>query len=583
MSNFQRMEYPRPQFKRDDWMPLNGEWEFDFDDANKGTKAGYPSGKKPLSMKINVPFSYQYKASGIGDTKNHEIVWYRREITVDAQGRSALLCFNGSDYITDVWVNGNHVITHKGAYAPFKADVTASLKRGKNVIVVRCYDPFDPTIPRGKQSWTGDRFACWYIANTGIWQSVWLEFFKKDCIDEYSLIADIDSCSFGGEIKTLYGLADTAEITVTYQDKQIKKQRIALDGKYTRYQVGLMELDFVDESHYWTPDRPNLFYVDFALYKNNVKLDLAHTRFGMRKISIDNGGKICLNNRLLYQRLVLDQGYWEESGITPPSHESLKQDIELSKALGFNGARKHQKHEDPYFYYYAEELGFITWCEMPSAYNFNATEMQALMAEWQEIMVVARNFTSNIAYVPLNESWGTRKILTETDQQNFARALYYATKALDPSKLISNNDGWETVQPTDILGIHDYARTSEQFSEKYREDNYDFVYPQGRKLMALDNEYQGEPVLVTEYGGIAMQTDAKNGAWGYGEGAKGEEEFLARYRDLAKGIYDIKHIQGFCYTQLTDVQQEVNGLLYADRTPKFNVEKIRDITIGKDL
>ena len=193
------------------------------------------------------------------------------------------------------------------------------------------------------------------------------------------------------------------------------------------------------------------------------------------------------------------------------------------------------------------------------------------------------NFTSNIAYVPLNESWGTRKILTETDQQNFARALYYATKALDPSKLISNNDGWETVQPTDILGIHDYARTSEHFAEKYREDNYDFVYPQGRKLLALDNEYQGEPVLVTEYGGIAMQTDAKNGAWGYGEGAKGEEEFLSRYRDLAKGIYDIKHIQGFCYTQLTDVQQEVNGLLYADRTPKFNVDKIRDITTGKDL
>lgn len=583
MSEFLRLEYPRPQFRRDEWIALNGEWEFAYDDNNKGIKEGFASGKKTLPMKINVPFTYQYPASGIGDTQNHEIVWYRREVEIDAKGKNALLCFNGSDYITDVWVNGDHVITHKGAYAPFKADVTASLKRGKNVIVVRCYDPFDPTIPRGKQSWTGSRFGCWYIANTGIWQSVWMEFFKKDCIDEYSLIPDIDNCSFGGEIKTLYGIADSAEIIVSYGEKVIKKQRITLDGKHSRYSVSLMEIDFVDECHYWTPERPNLFYVDFILYKNNVKLDVAHTRFGMRKISVDNGGRICLNNRELYQRLILDQGYWEEGGITPPSHEALKKDIELSKALGFNGARKHQKHEDPYFYYYAEELGFLTWCEMPSAYNFNSTEIQAYLTEWMEILAVGRNFTSNIVYVPLNESWGIRKVLTETDQQDLARAFYFATKAMDGSKLISNNDGWEIVQPTDIIGIHDYARTSELFAEKYHEDNYDYVYPQGRKLMALGNDYQGEPVLITEYGGIAMQSDAQNGAWGYGEGAKGEEEFLARYRDLAKGIYALKNVQGFCYTQLTDVQQEVNGLLYANRNSKFNKEKIRAITMGIDL
>ena len=580
---FERNEYPRPQFRRDEWLQLNGEWEFCYDDQNKGIKAGYQRGTKAFDMKINVPFTYQYPASGIGDTSLHEIVWYRREVQIDAKGKGALLCFNGSDYVTDVWVNGNHVITHTGAYAPFKADVTDSLKRGNNVIVVRCYDPFDPTIPRGKQSWTGSRFGCWYIPNTGIWQSVWMEFFNKDCIDTYSLIPNIDTCSFAGEIKTLKGIAEVAELTVYYDGKQIKKQSFSLDGKYTRYSVSLMELDFVDESCYWYPYAPRLFYVDFALYKNGVKLDEAHTRFGMRKISIDEGGQITLNNRPLYQRLILDQGYWEEGGITPPSHEALKKDIELAKQMGFNGARKHQKHEDPYFYYYAEELGFLTWCEMPSAYNFNATEMMALTHEWQEILTVARNFTSNIAYVPLNESWGTRKIVTESDQQHFARALYFITKAMDESKLISSNDGWEMTQPTDIIGIHDYARDSSEFESKYHAENYSKVYPQGRRLMALGNEYQGEPVLITEYGGIAMQTDAKDGAWGYGDGAKGEQEFMERYRNLAKGIYELKQVQGFCYTQLTDVQQEVNGLLYINRTPKFDLEKIRLITEGKDL
>ena len=580
--NYQRLEYPRPQFKRDGWLPLNGEWEFTYDDENVGVSKGYPSGKCALDMRINVPFSYQYKASGIGDTAVHETVWYRRTFTPEMkEGQRALLCFNGADYTTDVWVNGCHAVTHTGGFAPFNVDVTDYLKQGENVLVVRCVDPLDPTIPRGKQSWTGERFGCWYIPNTGIWQSVWLEYFGADCVEKYALIPDQDTCSFSGEIKTLYGKAEEAEIVVSYQGKLVKKQRFSLDGKYTRYTVRLMELDFVDESFFWSPGRPNLFYVDIRLFKDGACVDTAHTRFGLRKIGVDNGGSICLNNRQLYQRLILDQGYWEESGLTPPSVEALKKDIELCMQMGFNGARKHQKFEDPYFYYYAEELGYLTWCEMPSSYNFNTDEVAYVTKEWQEILAVARNFTSVICYVPINESWGTRKIVVDKQQKDFARCLYYLTKTVDGSRLVSINDGWEQVETNDILSIHDYAFDASEFERKYYKENYDVLYPQGRKLMALGCNYTGQPVLFTEFGGIAMQQETKDGAWGYNTGAASEEEFLIRYKNLLDGIYATKDFQGFCYTQVSDVQQEVNGLLRSDHTPKFSIEKLKKITEGK--
>ena len=575
-----RTEYPRPQFKRDNWLSLNGEWEFAFDDKNEGVKLGYHKGEKSFNSTINVPFTYQYEASGIGDCSMHETVWYRRKFKTET-GKRALLCFNGADYQADVWVNGFHAITHVGGFAPFNVDITDYLNEEENLLVVRCVDPFDPTIPRGKQSWTGERFGCWYIPNTGIWQSVWIEYFGIDMIQSHTLTPDPDTCSFSGEIKTLYGLANECEITLTYGGKLIKKQTFSLDGKYTRYTVRLMELDFVDESFFWSPERPNLFYVDFALKANGESVDLAHTRFGMRKISVDGSGKICLNNRPLYQRLILDQGYWPESGLTPPSLDAIKKDIELCMAMGFNGARKHQKFEDPYFYYLADEMGYLTWCEMPSAYNFNADEISYITKEWQEIMAVARNFTSVVCYVPLNESWGTRKIVIDKDQQNFARSLYYLTKSIDASRLVSTNDGWENIDKTDILSIHDYAFSGKKFPAYYVKENYDEIYPQGRKLMCLNNKYEGHPVLFTEFGGIAMRSEEKNGNWGYNTGAANEEEFLSRYADLMKGIYQTADFQGFCYTQVSDVQQEVNGLLTPDRKPKFNVEKLKQLTLGK--
>ena len=533
---FERKEYPRPQFRRENWQSLNSEWEFAFDDKNEGIKSGLWQGNKALPLKINVPFSYEYPASGVGDTAQHDVVWYRRTFAIaEGNGGSrALLCFNAADYQTDVWLNGVHILTHTGGFTPFSADITDILKEGENVLVVRCEDTLNDAVPRGKQSWTGSPFSCFYVPNTGIWQNVWLEFFGEDCIAEHSLFCDYDKTELYGELATLYGSADEAEIAVVFDGKLIKRERLTLRGRHNNYRFTLPK-DYTDD-YSWSPENPRLLYVDFALYKGGKQIDLAHTRIGMRKISVDEHGKICLNNRPYYQRLVLDQGYWQESGLTPPSAEALRKDIELTKAMGFNGARKHQKLEDPYFCYYAEELGFLTWCEMPSAYRFCAEETAAITKEWQEIVRAGRNCTSNVCYVPLNESWGAREIATDERQKAFARSLYFLTKSLDPTRLISTNDGFEVVNPTDILGVHDYdAEKAEDFA-KYA-NGYDGMHPQGFALFAEGEKYAGEPVLLTEFGGRAFQTDAKGEAWGYSGAAQNEEAFLKQLGSIMQGVY----------------------------------------------
>lgn len=566
-----RTEYPRPQLKRESWTPLNGEWEFAFDDAEEGIIIGYPTGKIPLPLRINVPFSYQCAASGLGDVSEHPVVWYRRSFFKEGN-RRVLLCFNGCDYETDVWVSGHHAGSHKGAYTPFELDITPYLREGENFLVVRCRDGLDTAQPRGKQSWKGEPFSCWYTPTTGIWQSVWFEYFDEDCVSELSLLADLDGFSFGGELETRYGLADCAEIEVSFRGKKLCTEQVTLEGKLTRYRVALTPMP----EAVWSPAHPALLDVKFSLFRGKVKTDILHTRFGMRKVVVDGEGNLLLNGEKFYQRLVLDQGYWPESGLTPPSAEALRKDIEYAMAMGFNGARKHQKIEDPYYDYYAEELGFLTWCEMPSAYAFHTREMMALTEEWMKIVARARNHTSNICYVPFNESWGVGEICNDCVQQDFVRAVYLLTRSLDPTRPISANDGWECLDMTDIIGIHDYAFSGENFKEKYSRDGFNGLYPQGRKLMAHGCDYAGQPVILTEFGGIAMKADTEGDGWGYNECACDKEEFYARYRNLLEGVY-ASSFQGFCYTQLTDVQQEVNGLLSHDRKPKFELFRLKEL------
>lgn len=574
---YQRGDYPRPDFIRKSWRDLNGIWEFAFDDDQTGCEKGYHLGKN-MNLEILVPFCYQSVKSGIGETVYHETVWYSRTVTISGQEaeNTCLFHIGASDYETDIWINGNHAGKYCKGYTQIMVDISKYLNVGDNILAIRVRDDLECDRPRGKQYWKEKPDRCWYTGVTGIWQNVWIEFTKETYLEQLKMTPDIDRRLL--EMELYFSKSEKTEVEIgIYYDGNLKKRIVTeVSGKYTREGILLEEEDKIDEIHYWSPDTPNLYDVLICLKKDGVKQDEVFSYFGMRKIHIDNG-HIFLNNKVFYQRLVLDQGYWEDSLLTPPSSSALKRDVELTKKLGFNGARKHQKCEDPRYYYWADVLGLVVWGELPSGYLFNKREVEDLTGEWGRFINQTYNHPSVIAWVPLNESWGVRNIISDPRQQAFAKALYYITKAYDNTRLISTNDGWEQVDETDIFGLHDYARDGAEIRNRY--ENFKEFLKTGipnRQALSEGNQYKGQPVLLTEYGGIAFK-ETKDIEWGYNETAETSEEFLGRIRDLTEAIKDTSIFQGFCYTQLTDVMQEVNGLLTVRRETKAGYEELAEI------
>lgn len=566
-----RLEYPSPLNRRNKWLPLNGEWDFTFDDNNIGIKEQYYLGNKNFDLKINVPFTYEYKDSGLGLEEIHDIVWYKRTFNVDELlNDNILLCFNGVDYQCDVYINGEHLYSHMGGYSPFKVDITKYVHSGDNLLVVRVYDPQKADHPRGKQTWKGKNFECFYLPNTGIWQSVWLETFNVDYIKNRSIFTDIDICLVTGEIENKYNLATKAVIEIYDNEQLLIKEEVNFSNwGRANYQIKM------NNPILWDLDNPHLYNIVYKLYRDDVLCDIITSRFGFRTFGIENG-VICLNHKPLYQRLILDQGYWKESGITPPSIEALKQDILLSMEMGFNGARKHQKIEDPYWYYFADELGFLTWCEMPSAYEFCTSEVVNYLRDWTQIVKEQRNYTSLITFVPLNESWGVGDIFHNEDQMNLGRAMYYISKTLAKDRIVSINDGWENPSESDIVSAHDYCKDKGPIISAFKDKIPEIIISPRRHLMCKDNEYKGQPILFSEFGGVMLEKDSGGGNWGYGDNAKNEQEIYDRIQNLIEGIHECP-FQGYCYTQLTDVQQEVNGLLDENHQPKFDHQILKSL------
>ncbi|WMJ86881.1 glycoside hydrolase family 2 protein [Anaerocolumna sp. MB42-C2] len=571
---------PRPDFARDNWYSLNGTWQFAFDEDRDKEEQEWLFNKLP--KEILVPFTYQTPRSGIDISKMHNIIWYKREFAIPEPmfNKRIWLKFGAVDYRADVWCNGVYLGNHEGGYTPFEFEITKHLKE-KNELLVKVTDYPDTAQPRGKQYWKEQTDRCWYIQNSGIWQNVWLEATQGSPINNIKLTPDIDTNNVEA-IVTIeeFKPGDLLEIEISYKGTIVKSTTATIDGYRTKVMISLQAEDFIDELHYWTPDTPNLYDMQVELKRNEKLQDHIETYFGMRKISIDNG-RILLNNSPIYLKMILDQGYWKESGLTAPDDDALRYDIEVTKAFGFNGARKHQKIEDPRYYYWADRMGLLVWGEIPSAYEYCDKEICNITRDLQEFIIRDYNHPSLITWVPLNESWGVRKILVDSCQQNFGKALYFMIKAMDSTRLVSTNDGWENVY-ADIVGIHDYHTKGKEITDKYTEEalkHPESIFPMGRRLFSFKETYQGEKsaFMITEYGGVALATDANETNWGYGEAEQGVDAVIARYADVTKGIMEVEQIMGFCYTQLTDVYQEVNGLLTMDHIPKFNFEAIRNI------
>jgi beta-galactosidase/beta-glucuronidase len=570
--------HPRRDFERKDYILLNGSWDFCFDDSFNIVKKENIN-EIIFDKKIEVPFVYQCKKSGINDISIHDTVWYKRKFNINKikfNGR-IFLNFGAVDYESIVWLNGYKLGSHKGGYTPFKFEITEFVKENDNILTLKVNDLTDCAQPRGKQYWKEVPDRCWYVASTGIWQSVWIENVGNNFIENIKITPDIDNAMITTEIYTeKFYDKDEFLIEITYKGKNVKTLKINSEDKFNKVTINLLEEDYIDEVHYWCPEKPDLYDMKITLLNNCELEDTVKTYFGMRKISCKDG-IILLNNRPFYQKLILDQGYWEESDITPPDEEAIIKDIALVKEMGFNGVRKHQKIEDPRFYYWADVMGLVVWGEMPSAYSFNKNEIFNIITEYQKFIERDYNHPSIIFWVPMNESWGIRKVLNSKEQQNFVKSLYYLTKSLDPLRLISGNDGWENVY-SDLISIHDYSINGDTFSEKYLTENINNIFlPSGRKLLAENEILSGQPIMLTEFGGIALDSQTKNGNWGYNMGASNNEDFYKRYKNLVENVYKMKNVCGFCYTQLTDVKQEVNGLLDMNHKPKFILDNINKI------
>ncbi|AHG89146.1 glycoside hydrolase family 2 sugar binding protein [Gemmatirosa kalamazoonensis] len=579
--------YPRPQLARSDWWSLNGRWEFALDpDAAWGAPE-----QVTFDREIVVPFAPETPASGVGFTGFFVACWYRRTFEAPrlAAGERLHLHFGALDYIATVWVNGVLVARHEGGYSPFHADITDALRDGPQVVVVRAEDdPHDLAKPRGKQDWQLEPHSIWYPRTSGIWQTVWLEKVPATHIADLRWSSSLEHWEIGLDLLVAGERRDGLRVKVrlTANGRVIADDTYELLGGEVHRRIALSDpgIDDYRNELLWSPDRPTLIDAELQLWGGRgERLDLVESYCAIRQVGVQ-GDRFLLNARPYYLRLVLDQGYWRETGLTAPSDAALRRDVVLAKSLGFNGVRKHQKIEDPRFLYWADKLGLLVWEEMPSAYRFTRRSIERLTRQWMEAMSRDTSHPCIVAWVPFNESWGVPDLPTMPEQRHWVASLYHLTNTLDTSRPVVGNDGWESVA-TDIMAIHDYDHRPDRIAKRYHSDEdlpriLERERPGGRRLVVEGHtEHTSIPVMLTEFGGIAYHPDPDR-TWGYSR-TETTEELEQRYRALLDVVNRVGLFAGFCYTQFTDTYQEANGLLTMDRQPKLPLDVVWHATRGE--
>ena len=571
-----RAEYPRPILVRDQWQSLNGPWSFRVDPDNRGVTDAWFDGPWTDAQTITVPFSMESAASGIAEAEGAAVVWYQREVIKSEAWHSRIVLRVGaSDFLTRVFVNGEEVGQHRGGYASFGLDIEHALMPGRNRITIRVEDSLSWTQPRGKQAGT-TRWPIDYDGVTGIWQSVWLEPLTSVSIEStaYSYHVAEQALSY----KAFLSAQVDGEVSVELLDGN---RVIASDTVQTAGRAEIRTTLFIEDPILWSPEQPHLYEVRLTLLNHATReRDEATSYTGLREVSVTDG-QLCLNGDPLYLRGVLDQGYFPEGWYTATTDEALRRDVELTLAMGFNCARKHQKAEDPRYLYWADKLGLMVWAEMPSGRVFSTELIESLTTEWMELIKRDRANPSIIAWVPFNESWGVWHQSERPEQRAFVDAVTSLTKALDDSRVVVGNDGWE-YSSGDLWTLHLYNEDSDVSSRLAAliEDPHSSVTNEfgGRdRVGALPSaDVGGLPILLTECGGIGMGSFSEED-FSYGNLAETPEALETRMRTIVMDIRSLEALQGFVWTQLTDVQQEINGLVYFDRQPKLPLAVLHDI------
>lgn len=582
MINVPRNEYPRPNLLREDWLCLNGEWDFKIDNELVGRDYCYYSKESSFfDSKITVPFCPESKLSGIANTDFMNCVWYRREVNIPESfaGKEVILHIGACDYETKVYVGGKELCTHKGGYTPIRVNITKAIEDGKALIVIEARDDLRAEGQvAGKQSRVLRSRGCYYTRTTGIWQTVWLEAVNAAHVINYGVSCNINEPSASFDVSVSEGaFGNTLTATVTYEGREVGRSFAAI----TSSTVNLDTL--LTEKHLWEIGEGRLYDVKFEIVSTDGVLDSVSAYFGLRSVAMNKEG-FFLNGRYVFGRFVLDQGFYPDGIYTAPTDAELEKDVLDSMALGFNGARLHQKVFEPRFLYYADIHGYMLWDEAgnwgldhskpENIYNF--------LPEWLEEMERDKAHPSVIGWCPLNETWDRPN--GERLYPEFAEMIYNVTLAKDSTRPCIINSGF--VPCYDVSGnqmgaafdVHDYTQEPEKFAEVFAElgdgiiKDQLFRWDNYRKRQKLDTS---KTVFVSEYGGIGW---VENGdGWGYGSSVKSKEEFLERLEGLTAVLRENPLICGFCYTQLYDVEQEKNGILTYERKCKFNVEDIRKI------
>lgn len=570
-----RAEYPRPQLVRSEWINLNGEWDFEIDHARSGKEKEFFK-REALSGKITVPFCPESVLSGIGNTDFMECVWYRKNIDIPKEwaGKRVLLHFGAVDYAATVFVNGTEVGTHKGGYSSFTFDITDMLNESGNYITV-CAEDFTRSEkqPAGKQCTALKSCGCSYTRTTGIWQTVWLEAVSESYIKSIRTTTEIEH----GCADFTLELSDNSEgCTVIakafFDGRQVGEAKTANHGGATQLRIEL------SEKHLWEVGNGVLYDVEFEIDRDGKAVDSVKSYFGLREVALKDGAFL-LNGKKVFGRWVLDQGFYPDGIYTAPTDEALRADIKYSMQLGFNGARLHEKVFEPRFLYWADKLGYLVWGEQANWVldHSDPTNIYNFLPEWLE--VIKRDFShpSIIGWCPFNETWD----LKGHEQCNeLIGTVYDVTKALDPTRPVIDTSGNYHVR-TDIFDVHDYAQDAGKLAEVFSELDKGIIKDQIWRATPHRQTFRGEPVFLSEYGGIKWDITGVGESWGYGDAPKTEEEFIERYKALTEVVMKNKGVFAFCYTQLYDVEQERNGLMTYDRKFKFDPEIFRKINSQK--
>ena len=566
-----RDEYPRPQFERTEWMNLNGEWNFALDFGKTGQERKWQDAKS-FDKKITVPFCPESKLSGIAYTDFIPAVWYQRTISIPAQweGKQVRLNFGASDYETHVFIDGREVGTHYGSGSSFSFDITKQARPGTshNLVVWVKDDLRGGHQTGGKQATELFSSGCMYTRTTGIWQTVWLEPVDQEGLESVFAVPDIDQQQLVIHPRFFKESASN-KLTVRVLDG---KRQVA--AATTSCNNGAVVVLPVKKPKLWSPEDPFLYDVVYEVTRDGKVIDKISSYVGMRKVHVE-GGYFYLNNQPYYQRLVLDQGFYPDGIWTAPTDEALKRDIELSKAVGFNGARLHQKSFEERYYYWADRLGYLTWGESASWGLDVNNDLAArnFIAEWTELVERDRNHPSLVTWTPFNETWGSNG---SGVYNHMVEDVYRLTRAIDPTRPVNDVSGDGHVR-TDIWTVHNYERDPKKLvgALTFHEGREPYRNQSDKRYLA---RYDGQPYMVDEFGGLPwIRPEERGSSWGYGSNIHKIEDFYRILQDEIDALKQCPNVVGFCYTQITDVEQEKNGIYFYDRTPKFDTDRLKAI------